>query len=166
MYLCFLQSGYVKVFKAFLIFLNLMSFSGSDSKAEGTEEADKKEEPTEGGEGAKVDDSVFRPYMTVGNMVVPIVKREGVYAYVKLTIQIITKDGTSIEPYRPYKNRLYDAYFTDVYTILSDRWLPPKEPSKDSVQKRLSKRTDQIVGPDKLTTIITTFYFYKPEKKA
>ena len=116
-------------------------------------------------EGTKVEDSVFRSYLNVGDMTIPVIKQDGVVAYIKMRVQIMTKDGSSIEPHRPYKKRLYDAYFSDVYSSMSDRWLPSKEPTSEVIQKRLARQTDRIVGSDKLQTILPMFYFYKvPEK--
>lgn len=162
-FLLLLAMGAVFILPSFVI------AEGGEKKESKDEEEEEEKKGKKGGgeekEGSKVEDSVFRAYLNVGDMIVPIVKREGVYAYLKLKVQIMTKDGSTIEPFRPYKKRLIDAYFTDVYSVMSDRWLPPKEPTKEAIEKRLSAQTNRIVGSDKLTTIITTFYYYKPEKK-
>ena len=152
----------------FFLFLCLHSLplyaEGAGEKKE-DKEKDEEEEKPEKKEGTSVEDSIFRSYLNVGNMTIPVIKESKVYGYIKLKVQIMTKDGSTIEPFRAYKKRLIDAYFTDVYTVMSDRWLPPKEPTSEAILKRLSKQTDRIVGSDQLLTIFPTFYFYKnPDK--
>lgn len=156
----------------FILLLPLSLFSpplyakgnGEKKEEKGQEKEDEKNERKT--DGKNVEDSIYRSYLNVGNLTIPVIKNDKVYGYIKLKAQIMTKDGSTIEPFRLYKKRLIDAYFTDVYTVMSDRWLPPKEPTSEAIQKRLSKQTDRIVGSDKLLTILPTFYFYKtPEKQ-
>lgn len=148
-------------------FLSTPLYSKGDGDKKNEKAEEKEEEKNEGKtDGKNVEDSIYRSYLNVGSLTIPVIKNDRVYGYIKLKAQIMTKDGSTIEPFRPYKKRLIDAYFTDVYTVMSDRWLPPKEPTSEAIQKRLSKQTDRIVGSDKLLTILPTFYFYKnPEKQ-
>ncbi len=140
---------------------------GEEKKPEKAEKDEKEEESEKKHEGTNVENSVFRSYLDVGTMTIPIIKRDKVHAYIRMKVQIMTKDGSTIEPFRLYKKRLHDAYFSDIYGVMSDRWLPPKEPTSQVIQKRLAKQTQRIVGSDQLLTILPTYYFYKvPEKQA
>lgn len=144
----------------------LQAEGGGEKKDKDEDDSEKKSKKEgENKEGSTTEDSVFRSYLNVGDMTVPVIKHDGVFAYIKMKVQIMTKDGSSIEPFRPYKKRLFDAHFSDVYSVMSDRWLPSKDPTSEAIQKRLAKQTDRIVGSDKLLTILPMFYFYKvPEK--
>lgn len=114
----------------------------------------------------KAADGVLRSYLNMGLLVIPVVKGDQVVAYARLKTQIATVDGSTIDPYHRYKHILLDAYFSDLYHALCDHWLDNgKDPTQESLQKRLAKITDKIIGPNKLNTYILNFYFYRPEKK-
>jgi hypothetical protein len=160
----------VRPMKIFLTILSSLFFicalshpiSAEGDEKKKSEKEDKEEKEEESGKkngGTTVENSVFRSYLDVGTMTIPIIKRDKVHAYIRMKIQIMTKDGS-------YKKRLHDAYFSDIYGVMSDRWLPPKEPTSEVIQKRLAKQTQRIVGSDQLLTILPTYYFYKvPERQ-
>lgn len=130
----------------------------SKKNSDGSSEGDQEE--------YKAADGILRSYLNVGLLIIPVVKGDQVVAYARIKIQIATIDGSTIDPYHRYKNILLDAYFSDLYHALCDHWLDNgKDPTQESIQKRLSKITDKIVGQNKLNTYILNFYFYRPEKK-
>lgn len=149
------------IFRVFLIFLLFSPiFSPLHAEAE-KEEGEEKEE--KGNHGS---DSIFRSWYDVGQIIVPVIKRNKVVAYMRIKIQILTKDGSPIDPYRDYKYILLDAYFTDIYQVMCDRWLMgSKAPTQEAIHKRLIKITNKVVGSKKLKTIITNYYFYFPDQK-
>jgi hypothetical protein len=104
-------------------------------------------------------------YWEVPALIIPVVKGDQVYAYVRILVQVMTKDTTSIHAYKIYYPLIQDRFFRDIYGALCDQWLPGKEPNQDTIEKRLQRVLDNLVGPDKLAVYIVNFYFYKPEKK-
>lgn len=125
-----------------------------------------KDSDNESEESTQTDDSILKSYLDVGLIIVPVVKGDDVVAFARVKIQVVTTDNTTIDPYHKYKKILLDAYFSDLYHVLCDHWLDSgKDPSQESIKKRLSQVTDKIVGPNKLKTYITNYYFHRPEKK-
>lgn len=104
-------------------------------------------------------------YIELQPLIIPVVKGDQVFAFVRLLIHVMTKDATSIHPYKPYEIILKDRFFADVYGALCDQWLPGQQPNQDTIEKRLQRVTDHVVGPDKLRIFVAHFYFYKPNKK-
>ncbi len=115
--------------------------------------------------GADASKGTTETYIELKPFIIPVVKGDQIYAYVRVLVNVMTKDATSIFPFKPYEPLLRDRYFADVYGALCDQWLPGQEPNRDTVAKRLQRVTDHLVGPDKLRVLITHFYFYRPEDK-
>jgi hypothetical protein len=104
-------------------------------------------------------------YWEVPALIIPVVKGDEVYAYVRVLVQVMTQDATSIYWYKVYEPILQSRFFEDIYGALCDQWLPGKEPNQDTIQRRLQAITDRLVGPGKLSAHVVNFYFYKPQKK-
>ncbi|WP_010298929.1 hypothetical protein [Candidatus Odyssella thessalonicensis] len=117
-----------------------------------------KEAPAEGA-------STVETYWEVPALIIPVVKGDQIYAYVRILVQVMTKDATAIAPYQKYQPILQDHYFKDIYGALCDQWLPGKEPNQATIEKRLQRVTDNIVGAGKLVTYVVNFYLYRPQKK-
>lgn len=114
---------------------------------------------------ASLSDTV-ETYWEVPALIIPVVKGDEVYAYIRVLVQVMTQDATSIYFYKGYEPILQSRFFEDIYGALCDQWLPGKEPNQDTIQKRLQAITDRLVGPGKLSAYVVNFYFYKPQKKA
>lgn len=118
-----------------------------------------------GGSGGEGDGKSTETYIELQPMIIPVVKGDQVYAFVRLLVHVMTKDATSIYPYKPYEPVLKDRFFADTYGALCDQWLPGQQPNQDTIEKRLQRVADHIVGPDKLRIFVAHFYFYKPDPK-
>lgn len=149
--------------KYFIFFTFFLTWLSSPISLYADESSSPRTQSEKDEEKASSDEAPIKTYLDLKALVVPVIKRDKVVAYARLSIQVATKDNSSIDPFRPYKNRLIDAYFKDLFQGLCDQWLPGKDPKEETIHKRLSKVTDTLVGPNKLLTIITNFYFYKPE---
>ena len=99
-------------------------------------------------------------YIELQPLIIPVVKGDQVFAFVRLLIHVMTKDATSIYHYKPYEIIFKDRFFADVYGALCDQWLPGQQPNQDTIEKRLQRVADHIVGPDKLRFFVALFYFY------
>lgn len=115
--------------------------------------------------GATDDKSATETYIELQPMIIPVVKGDKVFAFVRLMVHVMTKDATSIYPFKPYEPILKDRFFADTYGALCDQWLPGQQPNQDTIEKRLQRVADHIVGPDKLRIFVAHFYFYKPDPK-
>lgn len=93
-------------------------------------------------------------------LIISIVKGNRIIAYLNLDILLETKNKTPIELYKAWLPRLRDAYFTDLYGVLCDLWLPSREPNPVTVRQRLMQKTQELTQSDQLTPKITRFYFY------
>ncbi len=134
-----------------LIFLAFFSFSPQKVEAEN----EKKAEDSTGS---------VETYWEVPALIIPVVKGDQVYAYVRILVQVMTKNATSIYAYKIYYPLIQDRFFRDIYGALCDQWLPGKEPNQNTIEKRLQRVLDNLIGPDKLAVYVVNFYFYKPEK--
>lgn len=100
-------------------------------------------------------------YWEVPALIIPIVKGDQVYAYVRILAQVMTRDATSIFAYKNYEPILIDHFFCDIYSALCDQWVPGNAPNQDTIEKRLQRITDDVVGKGKLRTFVVNFYYYR-----
>jgi len=119
----------------------------------------------EGGSEGNISKSTTETFIELPPFIIPVVKGDQVFAFVRLLVHVMTTDATSIYPFKPYEIILRDRFFADVYGALCDQWLPGQEPNQDTIEKRLQRVADHIVGKDKLRVFVAHFYFYKSEKK-
>lgn len=105
-------------------------------------------------------------YWEVPALIIPVVKGDQVYGYVRILVQVMTQDSSSIYAYKSYEPIIQDRFFRDIYGALCDQWLPGKEPNQDTIEKRLQRVLDNLVGPKKLSAYVVNFYFYRPKKES
>jgi hypothetical protein len=63
-------------------------------------------------------------YKTLPPLIISIIKADKIYGYLRLELQLATKDGHSIEYLKPLYPILVDAYTTKLYSLIGDRWIP------------------------------------------
>lgn len=109
-----------------------------------------------------------RNYQTLSPLIISIVKPGKVYGYLRLEIQLATKDGTSIEPYQDLHPFLIDAYMRQLYSLIGDRWIPGQPLSQETILQILRDITSKIVKENKKSdnvTVLLKSFFFTPANK-
>ncbi|WP_032112990.1 flagellar basal body-associated FliL family protein [Candidatus Paracaedibacter symbiosus] len=107
-------------------------------------------------------------FKTLEPMIIPIIKASKVYGYLRLEIQLATKDGTSIETLKPLFPILFDAYMTQLYSLICDRWLPDQPLNQDAILKIARELTAKITTEKAKTDNLTVYFknfFFAPANK-
>lgn len=102
-------------------------------------------------------------YHTLSPVIIPIVKTGKVYGYLRLEIQLATKDSTSIEPFKALYPALTDAYLSQLYSLIGDRWIPDQPLKQETILQILRNLTSKIIkektGSDNITVYLKNFFF-------
>ena len=149
-------------FQLFISFFLLTTplFAEEESAPPPAEHAESKE--SEGG-SEKINNS-----KTLPPLIITIIKSGKVYGYLRLEIQLATKDGESIEHFKPLYPILVDAYTTQLYALICDRWIPDQPLNQDSIAKIVQDLTTKITkeraNSDNLRAYLKNFFFAPANK--
>ena len=140
-----------------LLFLAALIFTGADNTAQGESKSPSAKSTPQANN-----------YHTLNPLVITIIKAGKVYGYLRLEIQLATKDDTPIAPYQPLFPLLIDAYTTSLYSLICDRWIPDQPLNPDSILKIIQDLTDKItkerVQNDNLRAYLKRFFFAPANK--
>lgn len=107
-------------------------------------------------------------YKTLPPLIISIIKAGKVYGYLRLEIQLATKDGHSIEHLQPLYPILMDAYTTKLYSLICDRWIPDTPLPQESVLKIVQDVTDEItkekIKSSNIKAYLKNFFFSSANK--
>lgn len=102
-------------------------------------------------------------YKTLQPIIISVIKSRKVYGQLRLEIQLTTKDGGPIEPFEPLYPILVDAYTTQLYSLICDRWIPDHPLNQENilkiVQDLTSKITKERANSDNLSAHLKNFFF-------
>lgn len=107
-------------------------------------------------------------YKTLLPIIISIIKADKIYGYLRLELQLATKDGHSIEPLKPLYPILMDAYTTKLYSLIGDRWIPDHPLPPESILKIVQDTTDEITQEKLKNTNIKVYlknFFFSPANK-
>lgn len=139
-----------KFFWAFIILFSSMSISHASSAASTSAEVE------------------LPHYSTLHPIVIPIIKAGKVYGYLRIEVQLETKDGSPIASIKPIFPILRDKYFTVLYGVLCDRWLPDTPLNQDTILELVKKATTSVLlertKEDNLKVYFKNFYFTPANK--
>ncbi len=158
---CFLRLPcfflFISFFCQFPSYANTDSGKSSSSQHETTEE--KKAEQPQEKPASPVKDTVSPPFMRMEPLVIPIIRKEEVVAYLRLIpeIEVIPRQEFSVIQNQIYK--LQDAFFTDLYSALNSLWIEKTEPKIETLRKRLQKISDKMFGEGKIKVLIKNYFF-------
>lgn len=107
-------------------------------------------------------------YKTLEPLIIPIIKSGKVYGYLRLEVQLATKDGSPVDAIKPIYPILRDRYYTNLYSLLCDRWLPDTPLNQDVILKLIRNITTAVVveqtKEDNITAFLKGFYFTPTNK--
>lgn len=107
-------------------------------------------------------------YHTLAPLIIPIVKTGKVYGYLRLEIQLATKDSTSIEPFKGLSPLLVDAYLSQLYSLIGDRWIPDQPLNQETILQILQDLTSKIIkektGSENVRVYLKNFFFAPTNK--
>lgn len=107
-------------------------------------------------------------YKTLPPLIISIVKEDKIYGYLRLELQLATKDGKAIEQLKPLYPILMDAYTTKLYSLIGDRWIPDHPLPPESILKIVQDATDKITQERLKNTNIKVYlknFFFFPANK-
>ena len=97
------------------------------------------------------------------NITIPIVKDRRIFGYLRLTAHLQAKDEHELEKLKKMKPLLQNAYFSDLYGAMSDLWIGDKDPKPESIQKRLTRVTDKVLGAGEVSLFIKKLFLQRME---
>lgn len=107
-------------------------------------------------------------YKTLQPIIISIIKSGKVYGYLRLEIQLATTDGGPIEHLEPLYPILVDAYTTQLYSLICDRWIPDQPLNQESILKIIQDLTTKITkeraNSDNLKAYLKNFFFAPANK--
>lgn len=140
----------------------LSSFLADPARGETESPAEASSSPTENKAAQPTNQKALDP------LLITIIKSSKAYGYLRLEIQLVTKDGTPITPYEPLFPILKDAYFAAVYSAVCDRWIPGQPLKPESLLKIIQKTTDTVTQQrlknDNLQAFLKNFFFAPANK--
>ena len=107
-------------------------------------------------------------YKTLPPLIISIIKADKIYGYLRLELQLATKDGHSIEYLKPLYPILMDAYTTKLYSLIGDRWIPDHPLPPESILKIVQDATDEITQQKLKNSNIKVYlknFFFSPANK-
>lgn len=151
----------LRILLCFVVSCLTFTFASSANEKEAEKEAEKAAEPLPSKGTKELKDG--NNYKTLDPLIIPIVKTGKVYGYLRLEIQLATKDGTSIEPFQTVFPILVDAYVSQLYSLIGDRWIPGQPLNQDTILQVIRDLTSKIVKEktksENVATYLKNFFF-------
>lgn len=97
----------------------------------------------------------------IEKIAVPIIKSGRIIAYLRLSVHIQSKTSDILETVKTLEFVLRDAFYTDLYSAMSDLWIPNKDPNPESIKKRIQNVANKTLGPDQATVYIKELYLHR-----
>lgn len=160
----------MNIYLRFLLCIAVSCLPSTFVLANSEKEAEPAPEKESGSRAEEVKSSAkdAQNFKTLDPMVISIIKSGKVYGYLRLEIQISTKDATPIEPFRPLFPILEDAYMSQLYSLIGDRWIPDQPLKQEVILQIIQDLTSKIVKEksksDNLIVFLKNFYFAPANK--
>lgn len=156
------MSIFLRLFSCFVVSCLFHTFASATSEKETEKAAD----PSPAQQVSEPKDG--QNFKTLDPIIIPIVKTGKVYGYLRLEIQLATKDDSSIEPFRLLFPILVDAYLSGLYSLIGDRWIPDQPLKQETISQVLRDLTSQVIKEktksDNVTVYLKNFFFVPTNK--